>query len=334
MNDYAIPFGLNPDDRGPDLYGYYPIVCHCHDPLPDRAGGTSLVSSQIGTQDFVNTLYNAIAKNVQMNGGTQWMAERGAVRGKNFSMKPNVLITVEHDALTRNKIQRIEPGDIGQAIHNLMQSEIAYSRELAGDPQGLLSGIAPASVKSGIHAQTLLETANTLMAEYARMLDVGHLNAAWVETLMMQHHTDFTNEFYMERLGLDEYPNIDIAMADLKFEVTVESKANLPSTSLSGELNWYMILYNMGMLPPATFMKLAEMSDKVPEAWMQEMEKMEKNLRPGLPMAEQIAMMQQGQKVQGQLTEEIGAANALGGLGGDASATEGGDGDAMGASPF
>lgn len=120
-----------------------------------------------------------------------------------------------------------------------MQPEIAYSGELVGDPQGILSGIAPASVKSHIHAQTLLETANTLIGEYARMLDVGHLNSTWVEAPMMQRHTDFPNPFCTERLGLHEFPNIDIAMADLAFEVSIDTKSNLPSTTLSGELNWY-----------------------------------------------------------------------------------------------
>lgn len=312
VNDYAIAYGFEEHHRGPDLYGYYPIVAHCHDPLTDRAAGSSLVSTQIGTQDFVNILYNAIAKNVQLNAHTQWMAERGAVRGKNFSMKPNVLITVERDALARNRIQQIEPGDIGTAIHNLMQSEIAYSRELAGDPQGILSGIAPATVKSGIHAQTLLETANTLMAEYARMLDVGHQHSAWVEAVLMQRHSDFTNPFYVERLGLQDYPNIDIAMADLKFEMSIDTKANLPSTTVSGELNWYQIMYNQGLLGPAIFMKLAEMSDRVPEEWMRKMERIEEMLIPGIPIAEQIAGLMESQKLQNQLAEQLGIAGAIG----------------------
>lgn len=305
VNDWAIPYGFEEDHRGPDLYGMYPIVCHCHDPLSDKADGSSLVSQLVGTQNFVDVCYNAIGKNVQLNSGTQWMAERGAVRGKNFSMRPNVLMFVEHDALSRNRIKQIEPGDVGSSVHNFMQSEIAYSRELAGDPQGLLSGIAPASVKSGIHAQTLLETANTLMAEYARMLDVGHLNFATIETLMMQQHTDFNNEFYVERLGLDEYPNIDLALADLKFEVTIETKSNLPSTSLTGELNWFMILYNMGLIPPAVFMKITEMSELMPEEWMAKMEAMTPHLIPGIPMAEQVMNMIQAMGLKNELDAEL-----------------------------
>ena len=179
-----------------------------------------------------------------------------------------------------------------------MQPEIAYSGELAGDPQGILSGIALASVKSGIHAQTLLETANTLMAEYARMLDVGHLNSAQVEAPMMQRHTDFMHPFYVERLGLQEFPNIDIAMADLAFEVSIDTKSNLPSTTLSGELNWYMILMNAGLLGPATFMNLAEMSERVPEEWMKKMEQIESQLTPSLPLAEQVAAMMQQNELQ------------------------------------
>jgi len=314
VNDWAIPYGMKEEDKGPDLMGLYPIVCHCHDPMSDRAGGYSLVDTIIGTQDFIDICYNAIGKNVRANAYTQWMAERGAVQGKNFSMKSNILMYVEHDAISRNRIKQIEPGDVGSSVHNLMQNEVAYTRELSGDPQGILSGIAPSSVKSGIHAQTLLETANTLMAEYARMLDVGHLNAANLETMMMQKHTDFANEFYSERLGLDEYPNIDLAMADLKFDVQIDSKAMLPSTTVSGEWNIYMIMYNMGLIPPATFMKLTEMSDKMPEEWMAQMEAMTKTLVPGIPIAEQVQQMLQARELMAQMDAEIQQAGG-GGLG-------------------
>jgi len=311
VNDYAIAYGFEEHHRGPDLYGHYPVVAHCHDPLADRAAGTSLVSTQIGTQDFVNVLYNALAKNVQMRAGTQWMVERGAVRGKNFTMRPNTLITVERDTLRSGRIKEIEPGDVGSAVHNLMQSEIAYARELAGDPQGILAGIAPASVKSGVHAQTLLETANTSMAEFARMMDVGHKQSAWVEAVLMQRHTDFMHPFYVDRLGLQEYPNIDIALADLAFEMSIDTKSMMPSTSVSGELNWYLIMMDRGMLGPATFMKLAEMSDRVPEEWMEKMEAIESQLTPGLPLAEQVALMQKGQQLQQELTQELGAATGI-----------------------
>lgn len=338
VNDWAIPYGFEEHHRGPDLYGFYPVVAHCHDPLSDRAAGTSLVSSQVGTQDFVNILYNSIAKNVKANAHTQWMAERGAVRGKNFSMRSNVMITVEHDAISRNRIQKIEPGDIGTPVYNLMQSEIAYSRTLAGDPQGLLEGIAPSSVKSGVHAQTLLETANTLMAQYARMLDIGHLNAVWVESLMMQKHTDFNNPFYVNRLGLDEFPNIDIAMADLEFDVKIETKSNLPSTAITGELNWYLILTREGMMPPASFMKASEMTHLVSDEWMRKMELLEQQLVPGLPLMEQVAMLQQGvalqQQLEGELDNIIGAAAGAvegEGAGGEMVEQQGGG---MGAAPF
>ena len=314
VNDWAIPYGMEEDHKGPDLYGYYPIVAHCHDPMSDRAGGYSLVDTIIGTQDFIDICYNAVGKNVRANAYTQWMAERGAIQGKNFSMRSNILMFVEHDALARNRIKQIEPGDIGSSVHNLMQNEVAYTRELSGDPQGILSGIAPSSVKSGIHAQTLLETANTLMAEYARMLDVGHLTQARIEAFMMQKHTDFMNEFYSDRLGLDEFPNIDLAIADLKFDVQINSKANLPSTTLSGEWNIYMILYNMGLLPPVSFMKLTEMTDKVSEEWMEKIEKMTKHLQPGIPIAEQVQQMLQAQGLQAEL-DAVTQAGGGGGLG-------------------
>ena len=48
-----------------------------------------------------------ISRNISHNtlANTQRMVERGAVRGKNFSMRLGVMITVEHDAFSKKKIK-------------------------------------------------------------------------------------------------------------------------------------------------------------------------------------------------------------------------------------
>lgn len=53
-------------------------------------------------------------------------------------------------------------------------------------------------------------------------------------------------------------------------------------------------------------MKLAEMSERVPEEWMQKMEDIERELTPGLPLAEQVAAMMQQNELQQELAQQLG----------------------------
>ena len=189
-----------PSDRfALDLMGHYPICAYCHDPIVNTFSGYSIVNSLKGPQDFINILFNSIAKNAIARGGYTYLAEPGMVKKQNFTLGANMFIPVGVGALSEGKVQEMSPGDIGTSIANLMQQEIADSREFTGDPSGTLSGVVNSAVKSGKHASTILESANTLMAQYISNVDVGHSQASVIEVLMSQQQLDFSHEYYNRR---------------------------------------------------------------------------------------------------------------------------------------
>ena len=279
-----------------DLMGMYPVAAYSHDPIPYTFSGHSIVSSLKGAQDFVNILYNIVAQNAIGRGGFHFMAEPGAVKQKNFKLSgTGTMIPVGVGALREKKIQEVSPGDIGQAVLSFMHDEVAYGRELAGDPSGTLSGHVSSSVKSGKHAQTILESSNTLVARYISMMDLGHTQAATIEALMTQRNIDMRNPLYAKRYQTRDLQDIDAAVRELEFVVEVLSKSNLPATSISAELNWWAIQYNLGAINLYDYLKNTEQLDMHDPDWIAKVRESSQEAVPGIPpeLAAQMKMQQE-----------------------------------------
>lgn len=298
-----------------DLGGLYPVVAYSHDPIANTFSGNSVVSNLKGTQDFVNILYNTIAKNARLRGGYQFLAEPGAIKQKNFVLGSNMMIPVGVNALSQGKIQEMTPGDIGQSTANLMQQEIAYARELIGDPSGLLSGVAPTTVKSGKHASTILESSNTLIGQYIAMLDASHEHAAYVEALMIQKSVDVMSEYYSKRYRTWEVPYVDLAIAELEFMVEILSKSNLPSTSISAELTYFRNLYLDGAMNLYDYLKNTEQLDVLDPEWIERVQQISREAVPGRPPMLQAELDAQAEASAQQAVQGLSAVVGEGGAG-------------------
>ena len=292
-----------------DLKGFFPVVAYCHSPINNTFSGNSTVESLIGPQDMVNILYNIAAQNARSRGGSQWMAEPGAIKAKNFVLGSSVVIPVATNALSGGKIKELTPGDIGASVYNFMQSETAASRELIGDPSGTLAGVTNPAVKSGKHAATILESSNTLMAHHIANLDVAHEQSALIEALMIQNNIDLNHEYYQKRYQTWELPAISEAMQELEFIVEILSKSNLPATTISAELNWYMSLYDRGLMTAYDYLDNAEMLELLDAQFVEKVKEESDNAVPGIPaaLAAELTMQRtaQAQQANQQIATEI-----------------------------
>lgn len=297
-----------PSDRfALDLMGYYPIVSYTHDPIVNTFSGYSMVNSLKGPQDFVNILYNSIAKNAMARGGYTYLAEPGMVKQKNITLGANMFIPVGVGALSEGKVQEMSPGDIGTSIANFMQMEISDARELAGDPSGTVAGVVNSAVKSGKHANTILESASTLFSQYISNVDVGHSQAAQIEILMSQQQLDFSHEYYNRRYKTNRLPFLPQAMKELLFKIEILSKSNLPATSLSAEINWYTSLVQMGYMSIYDYMKTVEMIDKLDPVWVAKMKEGSENAIPGEPPQLTAEMNAQRRATADQSVDQLSA---------------------------
>ena len=286
------------NDFAEDLMGMYPVVAYCHDPIQHTWGGHSVVHGMKGTQDFINILMNYLAKNAQLRGTYNFLFEPGAWKQKNVIMGNGAIgIPVENNVLQQGKIKELPPGDVGASLIGLMQDLIAHSRELGEDPSGTLAGGAPTSVKSGRHANTILESANTLISQRLSMLDAGHEQAALIESLMIQQLIDLKSPYYQVRHNTGQIPDIDKAIKMLQFTIEIISKSNLPSTSLSAELTYNTSLFNMGVINLYDFMQKTGLLDGVTEDWMQKVIEYSKQQQPGIPpqLLAQVELQRQQQ---------------------------------------
>ena len=281
-----------------DLGGLYPVVAYAHDPIVNTFSGHSIVDSLKGVQDFVNILLATIAKNVMLRGGYNWLAEPGAIKQRDWSqLRPDTVIPVGAGALSQGKLQEMTPGPLGKEVIDLLNQEVAYSGELGGDPSGVLAGVVNASISSGEHQKTLLETSNTQVSAYIGQLDAGHEQAAYIEALMMQQNLDFSDPYYAKRYATNTIPFIDKAISLLDFVVEVLSKKNLPSTTISGEFNYLMTLYSLGILNIEDLSESIEMQDKMKPHWIEELKAVAKEAVPGVPpqLVAQLKVEREGQ---------------------------------------
>ena len=218
------------------------------------------------------------------------MFEEGSVNQENFQKigQPGAAVRVQRDALRQGRIKEVSPADFGAAIYNLMQSERDDAVTVAGDASPVLTGQVSSSVRSGRHAQTLLESANTQMAEGLRMLEVGHERTAYLEAVTLHQVADFRSPYFQQYFDLARYLEIDLAIRDLIFDVALESKSSLPSTSLSGMYNWYVSNYDRGAITLEELLKKTGQWESAEEDWQKKVVEVSWNSIPGLPLTAQM----------------------------------------------
>ena len=306
----------------PWWHGEFPIVAYTHAPLLHAAHGYSIVSKMVGPQDFVNILYNQVAHNAAQRGNSSWLAEKGAVRESSFKKvsMPREVVLVERDALSRGRIQEVPPGDIGSDLVGFMQSEIDYARQIVGDATDALAGRNNTSVRSGRHAQTILEASSTGMAEYIRNLEAGHERAIRLEVESIQQVVDFEHPTIQSEFGLHKIPNIDLALPELIFRITLESKADLPSTTIGAEQNYWANLYDRGLMSPYDYLRLIKVLPRLGDEWIDKVRAASRDAVPGVPYSE-MALLQLQQKAEAgaqieQATSEMEGQLPPGGGGG------------------
>ena len=310
VNRYAFPnLDRGGMRRNPWWHGDYPAAAYCHSPLLAIAHGYSMVARMLGPQDFVNIMYNQIARNVMQRGNSSWMVEEGAVKQANFKRMgmPGAVIPVMFDALRMSRIKEVPPGDFGTATNALMNQEIAYGQQSLGDSSPTMTGQTSASIRSGKHAQTVLESGNTQFAEQMRMLEAGHERSAELEVKTLQQVADFSLPYFDSHYNLSRFPMIDLALRDLICDVALDSKTNLPSTSISGMLNYYWQQYDRGAISLHDALKFTGLLDQVDEEWAERVRAASREAIPGLPYVEQVIqkVMQQSQLndlIQGQIS--------------------------------
>ena len=289
----------------------YPLSCTVHHRKLHEGQGYSLASKMIGPQDFINLMYNQIGTNVIMGNNLWWLAEEGAIKQSSAVRmgQPNAVVTVNPGTLTRNRMQSVEPREIGAQTVRLMQEEIQYAHGTIGDSPDV-SGQNNTAVRSGRHAHVVLEAAHPVFAEYIRNCEAGHERTAFLEVSSLLQFADFTSPAIQYRFRLEQLPMIDLALRHLLFKISLESKSNLPTTTIGGENAYWFNLADRGLVTPKHVVKNLGIEQLLDKEWLAQLEKYSKEMIPGIPFQEQMMLKLQQ---MAQARQAIDGATGAGG---------------------
>lgn len=297
INDMKIVHDGDIETRG----FTYPLVGFTPNPVPHMSYGHSEAEKLIGPQDIINSFSNTVVANALYSGHTQLLVESGAIDRKNWSVNPGAILTAAKDALRSGRIKQLFPGPIGREIVEYMLNLEHYSKEELGDADGLLRG-RTGGTSSGIHAQTVRDSAYNRHAFRIGLLDYSYEQCAYKEFSMIQQYLPLDNQYYQGYYQID--PEMALAMQNLIFKIKLESRKDLPFSGLD-QMNMYFALAQEGYLTIKEFYELTKIP--ISQEWKTKVEEASEESKPGIPLRLQAEMElkeQQVSKQQAALAEE------------------------------
>ena len=238
--------------ENPYWHKEFPIVAFTSSPRPFRAEGTADVSILIGTQIAINLAQNIMLGNAMAAGSTRTWAEEGTIAKGNLDNSPGSVSIFNKGALQSNKVKEVQPGQIGVEVMNLRAILKQDMRERIGDSQGLLRGASPTNIRSGRHAQTVLNAVLTRHGHRVTMLDPAWTRMAFQEVSNLQQFVDFDTPYWRSQHDFQESQEMSLALRNLRYDIDVESKENLPH-DVESRINLMLTLLGAGLADAEEF---------------------------------------------------------------------------------
>ena len=297
------------EDDEIETWGFtFPLVGFTPNPVPHTAYGQSDVQKLVGPQDIINAFSNIIVSNAILNGHTQLLVEAGALDPRTFSIRPGAIMTLAQDSLRNSRIKQLFPGPLGQEVLQYMLNLEHWTKEELGDSDGILRGGAPNTIKSGIHARTVQESAFNRQSFRIGLLDDSHEMGTHKEVSLTQQYVPLDNDYNKGYMGV--MGGMDLAMRNLIYTIELESRKDLPFSS-GGQFELYFGMLRNGDMTHKEFFELTKFH--ISEEWREKCDMAAKNAIPGLPpelIAQQQLQQEQEAKQAAMMAEQIGGGGA------------------------
>lgn len=233
------------DRVNPFWHQNFPITSFTSSPRPFRADGTPDVSIMIGTQIAIDLAQNLMLANAMVSGSSRIWMEEGAIAKGKLDNSPGSVSIFNKGALAGEKVLNVPPGPIGGELLSFFGLQKQNMRERIGDSQGLLRGASPSSITSGRHAQTVLNAVLTRHGYRVTMLDPSWERMARHELNYLQQFVDFDTPYWRKQYDFSESQEMSMALRNLRYDVEVESKEDLPH-DLESRINLLLTLLQTG----------------------------------------------------------------------------------------
>lgn len=224
----------------------FPVTAFTSSPRPFRADGTSDVAILIGTQIAINLAQNLMLANAASSGMARvWMEEGAISRGK-LDNSPGGVSIFNKGALSQDKVLNVPPGPVGGELFGLHNLMVEKMRGRIGNAQGLVQGNQPSNIRSGKHAQIALNQVLTRHGYRVTMLDPSWARMARQEVSNLQQHVNFNQAFWRLQHDFAESADMSLALRNLRYDVDIESKQDLPH-DIESRINLLLVLLQSGL---------------------------------------------------------------------------------------
>ena len=212
--------------ENPFIHQDFPVTAFVASPVPGEPDGVSDITQLIGTQMAINLMTNAIIDAARFMGAPSLLVEENAQPAAGWNLGAGGVTIIPKDKM--DGIKERQGGGMNQAAQHVIAMLKQTIRSQAGDSGGLLSGNVPSSIKSGKHANVVLNSLLTRHAHTVKMFDSSWERFSRQRIQLMQQFVDFDTPYWRRQNDVGEFQHMSEALRNLQFDVKLHSKSDLP----------------------------------------------------------------------------------------------------------
>ena len=292
----------------PFAHQNFPVTSFMANPVPWKQDGIADISQLIGTQIAINMLQNAMIDSARLMGNPGMIADERARPKGGWNFNPGGVTYTPAGTMGMFKERTTNGNNTG--AFNVAQMLKQNIRASVGDEGGLLQGATPASVKSGRHANVILNSLLTRHALTTTMFDASWYRLHRQRLLTMQQVADFDTPYWRKQTDISEVLGWTDAIRNLRFDLKLESKSDLPF-SPQERIQYVIMLWDKGIVDLKYVLKILDLNIGAELEHVIKESSNPDEFIPGVPGYEQ-AIMKAQLKAQGQAMQQGGQPPQLG----------------------
>ena len=227
------------------MHMQFPVTNFTANPMPLMQDGIADITQLHGTQMAINLLQNAMIDAARLTGNPGIIADETVRPTRGWNFQPGGITYVKKGSMGMFKERTTNGNNTGaQRVVEMLSQNI---RSAVGDSGGLLQGATPSTIKSGRHANVVLNSLLTRHAFTTTMFDSSWYRLHLQRLLTMQQVADFDTPYWRKQSDMSEVLGWSDAIRNLRFDLKLETKADLPF-SPAERIQFVTMLWDRGLV--------------------------------------------------------------------------------------
>ena len=277
----------------PFWHGEFPATSFVANPLPGDGEGVSQFSNLYSSQLAIDLVQNAIIEIAMLMGNPAVIVDEDALPKKGVNFAPGGMTVLPKGSLARGKFQERAGNGRNVGAEQILQLLKQSIKESGGDESGILRGATPSSIKSGKHANIVLDSLLSRHSHVSAMFNVGWYRMYRQRVITLQQFADFNAPYWRRQTDVSgEYSRFGDAMRNLRWDLKIHSKADLPF-SPSERIQQAVFLWMHGLCDIPYVYKTIDINAGAELEEIIKQQNQPQDFISGIPGPEQAVMRQQ-----------------------------------------